>query len=139
MTNDDFDDLVKFGAAMAGIWLLSEFLKSLGKDITINRCPVCGFILKKKYPICPRCNTPILWKNPTKEGVPPITEKLSTKPWWVGCFVLVFSLLMLGACTLWHVANPTAIEIWKFLAYVSIGYVIGIPMGVSMEKGSSQA
>lgn len=123
--------IVKVGLLALGIWLLYEFLKSHGKDVTIYRCPHCNFILREKYLSCPKCGTRLLWKNPTDEGMPPILEKLSTKPWWVGVIILIVSVAMLVICTLCKVANPAMIEIWKALTFICIGYVVGEPIGAA--------
>lgn len=131
MTEKLEEKIVKAGVLALTIVLFYEFLKSLGKDVTIYRCPHCNLIRRKKFSTCPSCRTKLLWKSPTNEGIHPIMEKLSTKPWWAGFIVLILSVVMLGICTLFKVANPSVIEIWKALTFISLGYVVGEPIGAT--------
>lgn len=56
--------------------------------------------------------------------------------WWAGFFVLAFSLIMLGICTLFEVENPSLVEIWKYSLSSSIGYVVGLPIGTTFSKAN---
>jgi len=58
--------------------------------------------------------------------------------WWAGLTVLIFSLLMLGACTFFEVKDPSLVEIWKYTLSSSIGYVVGLPIGTAFSKESSK-
>ena len=58
-----------------------------------------------------------------------LKEKYYILAWLAGFIVLIFSLIMLGLCTFFSVRNPTLVKTWETILFVSLGYVVGIPIG----------
>ena len=57
-----------------------------------------------------------------------------TRPWWAGFLVLMISVMMLALCTFFEVKNRELIEIWKYVLFTSLGYVVGVPIGMTASK-----
>ena len=62
--------------------------------------------------------------RPTEVG------KVLGKAWWAGFMVLLVSLVMMVVCTVFDLDMCP----WKDILHISLGYVVGIPIGASTAR-----
>lgn len=48
--------------------------------------------------------------------------------------MLMISVIVLVSCTFFEVRNQELVEIWKYMLFTSLGYVVGVPMGVTASE-----
>lgn len=68
------------------------------------------------------------------EATSQLKEKHYILAWLAGFIVLIFSLILLGLCTFFSVRNLTLVKTWETILFVSLGYVVGIPIGAMNTK-----